>query len=110
PPPPPPRPRRRIPARIREHAAAGRGREVRIKQGGTELHLQPTVQPAVQLVRWSQKSFPATLPGGVLDSFPLMSPVDKTVPPDIAAMEAEVAGRWATGNYDDIDPDDLESH
>ncbi len=69
-----------------------------------------TGAPAVQLVRWSQKSFPATLPGGVLDSFPLMSPVDKTVPPDIAAMEAEVAGRWATGNYDDIDPDDLESH
>lgn len=69
-----------------------------------------TGAPAVQLVRWSQKSFPATLPGGVLDSFPLMTPVDKTVPPDIAAMEAEVAGRWATGNYDDIDPDDLESH
>ena len=69
-----------------------------------------TGAPAVQLVRWSQKSFPATLPGGVLDSFPLMSPVDKTVPPDIAAMEAEVAGRWATGNYDDIDPDDIESH
>ncbi len=69
-----------------------------------------TGAPAVQLVRWSQKSFPATLPGGVLDSFPLMSPVDKAVPPDLAAMEAEVAGRWATGNYDDIDPDDLESH
>ncbi len=69
-----------------------------------------TGAPAVQLVRWSQKSFPATLPGGVLDSFPLMVPVEKTVPPDIAAMEAEVAGRWATGNYDDLDPDDLESH
>lgn len=69
-----------------------------------------TGAPAVQLVRWSQKSFPATLPGGVLDSFPLMSPVAKTVPPEIAAMEAEVAGRWATGSYDDLNPDDLESH
>ena len=31
--------------------------------------------PAVQLVRWSQSAFPALLPGGVIDSFPLMSPV-----------------------------------
>lgn len=31
--------------------------------------------PAVQLVRWSQSAFPALLPGGVIDSFPLMKPV-----------------------------------
>lgn len=30
--------------------------------------------PAVQLVRWSQSAFPALLPGGVIDSFPLMLP------------------------------------
>ncbi|MCB1365080.1 MAG: nitrous oxide reductase family maturation protein NosD, partial [Rhodobacteraceae bacterium] len=51
-----------------------------------------TGAPAVQLVRWSQKNFPATLPGGVLDSFPLMSPLTIPVPPDVAAMEAKVAG------------------
>jgi len=31
--------------------------------------------PAVQLVRWSQASFPALLPGGVMDSNALMAPV-----------------------------------
>lgn len=31
--------------------------------------------PAVQLVRWSQASFPALLPGGVMDSHALMAPV-----------------------------------
>ena len=30
--------------------------------------------PAVQLVRWSQSAFPALLPGGVIDSFPMMNP------------------------------------
>ncbi len=30
--------------------------------------------PAVQLVRWSQSAFPALLPGGVIDSHPLMQP------------------------------------
>lgn len=34
--------------------------------------------PAVQLVRWSQAAFPALLPGGVIDSFPLMNPVVPT--------------------------------
>ncbi|MFA3916525.1 nitrous oxide reductase family maturation protein NosD [Ruegeria hyattellae] len=29
--------------------------------------------PAVQLVRWSQSAFPALLPGGVMDSHPLMT-------------------------------------
>ncbi|MTE01056.1 nitrous oxide reductase family maturation protein NosD [Paracoccus sp. YIM 132242] len=69
-----------------------------------------TGSPAVQLVRWSQSSFPATLPGGVTDSHPLMRPLTIPVPTDIKAQEAEVAGRWAKGNYDDIDPDDLASH
>ncbi len=69
-----------------------------------------TGAPAVQLVRWSQKSFPATLPGGVLDSFPLMAPLAIPVPADIAAMEAEVAGRWAHGTYNDLDLDDLDTH
>ena len=69
-----------------------------------------TGSPAVQLVRWSQKSFPATLPGGVLDSHPLMAPLTIPVPPETAALEAEVAGRWAQGSYDDIDPEDLGTH
>ncbi len=36
--------------------------------------------PAVQLVRWSQSQFPALLPGGVVDSAPLMAPADIPVP------------------------------
>ncbi|WP_165222161.1 nitrous oxide reductase family maturation protein NosD [Affinirhizobium pseudoryzae] len=66
--------------------------------------------PAVQLVRWSQRDFPATLPGGVRDSAPLMRPLTITVPPEILGYEAEAAGRWATGHYDDTDPDNLSAH
>jgi nitrous oxidase accessory protein len=69
-----------------------------------------TGSPAVQLVRWSQSSFPAILPGGVTDSHPLMQPHTLPVPADIAAFEAEVAGRWSQGHFDDIDPDDLGTH
>ncbi|VDC19912.1 nitrous oxide reductase family maturation protein NosD [Pseudogemmobacter humi] len=69
-----------------------------------------TGSPAVQLIRWSQSSFPATLPGGVTDSHPLMHPLTIPVPPEVEAYEAEAAGRWAQGNYDDIDPDDLGAH
>jgi nitrous oxidase accessory protein len=36
--------------------------------------------PAVQLVRWSQAAFPALLPGGVVDSHPLMRPVEIEIP------------------------------
>jgi nitrous oxidase accessory protein len=36
--------------------------------------------PAVQLVRWSQAAFPALLPGGVMDSFPMMQPPAVDVP------------------------------
>jgi nitrous oxidase accessory protein len=67
--------------------------------------------PAVQLIRWSQASFPATMPGGVVDSHPLMTPVEIGVPDDIAAMEAEVAGRWLNAEIpDDADADALSSH
>jgi nitrous oxidase accessory protein len=33
-----------------------------------------TTSPAVQLIRWAQAQFPALLPGGVVDSHPLMEP------------------------------------
>ena len=35
--------------------------------------------PAVQLVRWAQTQFPALMPGGIVDSWPLMVP-----PPEAA--------------------------
>ncbi len=66
--------------------------------------------PAVQIVRWSQQSFPATLPGGVRDGAPLMRPLTISVPPEVQAQEAEVAGRWTKGRHDDLDADDLGSH
>lgn len=74
-----------------------------------------TGAPAVQLIRWSQANFPATLPGGVVDSFPLMSPPEISVPPEFAAMEAETRGRWDDPTYqnedtDDENADDLASH
>lgn len=34
--------------------------------------------PAVQIIRWAQTQFPALLPGGVVDSHPLMSPPRRT--------------------------------
>lgn len=69
-----------------------------------------TGSPAVQLVRWSQSSFPAILPGGVTDSRPLMQPITIPVPSDIAALAARVAGRWTKGTHDEFDADDLGSH
>ncbi|MFK7837314.1 MAG: nitrous oxide reductase family maturation protein NosD [Sulfitobacter sp.] len=36
--------------------------------------------PAVQLVQWAQSEFPALTPGGVMDSAPLMRPVEIAVP------------------------------
>ncbi|PVA07411.1 nitrous oxide reductase family maturation protein NosD [Thalassorhabdomicrobium marinisediminis] len=53
-----------------------------------------TGAPAVQLIRWAQSSFPATLPGGVVDSAPLMEVPAIAVPDEYATLEAEVAGRW----------------
>lgn len=61
--------------------------------------------PAVQLVRWSQSSFPATLPGGVVDSHPLMTAPTFEIPANIAAMEALVGDRWLKGPSDDADTD-----
>ncbi len=68
-----------------------------------------TGAPAVQLIRWSQSNFPATLPGGVVDSAPLMHPIDIPVPANIAAFEAEASGRWQ-GQTDDTDADDPTTH
>ena len=36
--------------------------------------------PAVQLVQWAQSAFPALTPGGVMDTAPLMRPVEISVP------------------------------
>jgi nitrous oxidase accessory protein len=36
--------------------------------------------PAVQVIRWAQAQFPALLPGGVIDSHPLMSPAAQRKP------------------------------
>ncbi|MEZ5810153.1 MAG: nitrous oxide reductase family maturation protein NosD [Rhizobiaceae bacterium] len=36
--------------------------------------------PAIQLVRWAQREFPALLPGGVVDTFPLMHPAPLSQP------------------------------
>ncbi len=66
--------------------------------------------PAVQLIRWSQANFPATLPGGVRDSFPLMTPVTIAVPEHIAAMEAASRPDWANGALDDAELDPLGGH
>ncbi|WP_041414411.1 nitrous oxide reductase family maturation protein NosD [Sinorhizobium fredii] len=36
-----------------------------------------TTSPAVQVIRWAQAQFPALLPGGVVDSHPLMVPAGR---------------------------------
>jgi len=36
--------------------------------------------PSVQVIRWAQSQFPALLPGGVIDSRPLMAPPDREWP------------------------------
>lgn len=69
-----------------------------------------TGSPAVQLVRWSQQSFPATLPGGVRDSSPLMRPLSIPVSAEAQAFESEVQGRWAQGNIDEFDAGNLAAH
>ena len=66
--------------------------------------------PAVQLIRWSQSSFPATLPGGVLDSHPLMDPAQIDIPEDMAALAKESAGKWRNGKADDTEFDPLAAH
>jgi len=59
------------------------------------LWTQPSAQlllgsPAVQLVRWAQATFPSLLPGGIIDTAPLMKP------PDLSAVEA-LASRGGVG-------------
>ncbi|WP_371225647.1 nitrous oxide reductase family maturation protein NosD [Roseovarius sp. 2305UL8-3] len=69
-----------------------------------------TGSPAVQLIRWGQSSFPTTLPGGVVDSAPLMSPPVMRVPPEYTAMEAKAVARRTESDIDDFDINDLSSH
>ncbi|MBU2980594.1 nitrous oxide reductase family maturation protein NosD [Lentibacter algarum] len=69
-----------------------------------------TGAPAVQLVRWTQSSFPATLPGGVVDSAPLMAAPVLSVPQQYAALEAKAAANRNERQVDDFDIDDLSSH
>lgn len=66
--------------------------------------------PVVQLIRWSQSSFPAILPGGVVDSFPLTTPVEIAVPDDIAALEAAATPAWLAEGYDETEVDPLAAH
>ncbi|MCX7567752.1 nitrous oxide reductase family maturation protein NosD [Sulfitobacter sp. F26169L] len=69
-----------------------------------------TGAPVVQLIRWAQSSFPATLPGGVIDSNPLMTAPTIEIPLKYLAMEAEAAERWSESEPDDFDINDLSSH
>ncbi len=64
--------------------------------------------PAVQLVRWSQSQFPATLPGGVVDSHPLTSAPAREVP-QAYRMLADATPLWAK-EFTDDDADPLQSH
>lgn len=66
--------------------------------------------PAVQLVRWSQAAFPAILPGGVVDSHPLMVAPVIAIPDDIAALEADARFRAPAERTDDADADALATH
>lgn len=51
--------------------------------------------PAVQLVRWSQQQFPATLPGGVVDSYPLVAASHREIPSEVLQL-AKAAPLWST--------------
>jgi len=53
--------------------------------------------PAVQLIRWSQQAFPALMPGGVVDSHPLMRPVGITVPEFAVRLERKAGPDWLEG-------------
>jgi len=56
--------------------------------------------PSVQLVRWSQSQFPATLPGGVVDSHPLTAAPARDVPQPFLTL-AQAKPLWAAGEIDD---------
>jgi nitrous oxidase accessory protein len=64
----------------------------------------------VQLVRWSQATFPAILPGGVVDSHPLMAAPEIAVPARIAEMEAAAQPAWLLERTDDADLDPVAGH
>ena len=61
--------------------------------------------PAVQLIRWSQQNFPATLPGGILDSHPLMAPPASVLAPGLAEAAAAVGDRWQKETAHDAETD-----
>ncbi|WP_299362600.1 nitrous oxide reductase family maturation protein NosD [uncultured Paracoccus sp.] len=63
-----------------------------------------TGSPAVQLIRWAQASFPAVLPGGVVDSHPQTRPVEIAVPAEIAEIAATTTPAWQNEQIDDFDP------
>ncbi|MBN8196057.1 MULTISPECIES: nitrous oxide reductase family maturation protein NosD [Thalassospira] len=67
--------------------------------------------PAVQLIRWSQAHFPATLPGGVVDSFPLMKPIEIRVPEEITSLELAARANpvWLRERTENVS-DPLASH
>lgn len=69
-----------------------------------------TGAPAVQLIRWAQSSFPATLPGGVVDSAPLMTAPQIAVSDRYTALEADAASRRNESEMNDLDVDNLTSH
>lgn len=66
--------------------------------------------PAVQLVRWSQAAFPAILPGGVVDSHPLIGAPEIAVPEHIAAMERDSRPDWLFMRTDNADLDPVTGH
>ena len=66
--------------------------------------------PAVQLVRWSQATFPAILPGGVIDSHPLMTAPEIAVSARIAEMEAAAQPAWLLERTNDADLDPVAGH
>ena len=66
--------------------------------------------PAVQLVRWSQAAFPAILPGGVVDSHPLMRAPEIIVPEHITAMERDARPDWLFNRNDNADLDPIAGH
>jgi nitrous oxidase accessory protein len=61
--------------------------------------------PAVQLVRWSQAAFPALLPGGVVDSHPLMQPPSFEIPEGYVEIETLARSTWLLERTDDDDID-----
>jgi nitrous oxidase accessory protein len=64
--------------------------------------------PVVQLLRWSQAAFPAVLPGGVVDSHPMMAPVEIPVPEALLPDEARAMAEARNRRRDDADA--LASH